>query len=93
MFVVMLTNPTTRPTRIDSCPSYFIIGDAGGVRIATGYQLNCDVVHSIAAHGKVRYEMKLTVPHNAPTGPMNISWTMVGPNSPSAHTTTQVRVA
>jgi hypothetical protein len=90
-YVVTLTNPTRRTTVINPCPGYIEDLWGGGVDDITGHGLNCNSVHQILPSGRIRYEMRLAVPKNAPAGDDTLQWMISGPDAPAARVTVRVR--
>jgi hypothetical protein len=80
-YVVTLNNDTAKAVKIDPCVGYYehLIGGPAGAK--SGLSLNCDTVHRISAHGRVRYQMKLDVPADTPTGPVTVQWTISIPTA------------
>ena len=75
-YVVTLTNDTAKALNIDHCVGYYERGDDGPVEATGDFSLNCDTEHRISAHRRLRYQMKLEIPADAPTGPMTVQWTI-----------------
>ena len=90
-YVVALTNPSDAPISLDPCPDY--IESAGDFpdAVKSGYQLNCDGVHEIGAHGTVRYAMELDIPMTAPPGRARIYWSITNFITASASADVEVR--
>lgn len=81
-FVVTLANPTAVSVRLTPCPRY-----NEGIYTIRGpvsrwYWLNCEQVHSIAPHARVRYAMALPIPRDVPGGLAKFSWALGTPNKP-----------
>lgn len=85
-FHVRLTNPTGAAISLNPCPGYyqerFSIGTATVPAINDGgaYRLNCRAVHSIPAHGSVRYAMGVHIPTTLTAGrKLTVSWRLIAP--------------
>jgi hypothetical protein len=89
-YVVTLTNETATAVKIDHCVGYYEHLIGGPAPEKGGHSLNCDTVHSIGAHGRVRYQMKLDIPADTPTGPATVQWAITVPLSVPAQATLQV---
>lgn len=61
-FVVAITNPTSRPVRLDPCPAYrATLYDPGEIR--ERYRLNCEPIGGVIGPGRTeRFAMELPVP-------------------------------
>lgn len=91
-YVVTLTNNTNRVVSTSSCPGYFEGGSDDSIGVKESYALNCDSLSSIAASQAVRFQMKVAVPADAPTGALTLRWTLLtGPDAPTASGTVAVR--
>jgi hypothetical protein len=92
-YVVTLTNDTAKAVKIDHCVGYYEHLMGGPVGAKGGLSLNCDTVHGISAHGRVRYQMTLDVPADTPTGPVTVQWTISIPTAKpvTANATLDVR--
>jgi hypothetical protein len=73
-YVVTLANDTAHILKINHCVGYYQHGVDGPLAVHDNFGLNCDTAHSIPAHERVRYQMKLDVPIDAPTGRMTVQW-------------------
>jgi hypothetical protein len=82
-YVVTLTNTTAQAVALDPCPVYTesTYSPAGASPSVHSYYLNCGIVRSIPAHGRVRYQMKIQAP-DAPSQGGKFGWDI--PNSQSA---------
>jgi hypothetical protein len=74
-YVVDIANPTAADIALDPCPSYLQRGPGDPGK--TPLELNCDVVHDVAAGQTVRFEMELSVPVSTPSGQTQVCWTLV----------------
>jgi hypothetical protein len=75
-FIVSLTNPTSRPVALASCPAYFQGMAAPVEDIET---LNCTPLHgALDARSTARFDMRLHVPAHTSPGPMVVKWTLLG---------------
>jgi hypothetical protein len=81
-YEVDLYNPGDRPVALSPCPAYLEHSD---VPTKLLYRLDCRSVHSVPAHGEVRYAMEMAIPADAPVGPMGMWWTFFGPSTRSTH--------
>jgi hypothetical protein len=75
VYVVDLHNPTPRTVPLSPCPGY---GESAAfpARADESYALNCDSVQRIGPHSSIRYEMRLKVPSDVPTGSYQLDWTI-----------------
>jgi len=81
-YVVTLTNPTADPIRINPCPGYIETATGKDINIVETHTLNCNRLREIPANSSIRYEMRMHIPHNTPTGAAVVSWTFAAPESP-----------
>lgn len=77
-YVADLTNPTDQAISLERCPGY-LEATAGPPPVKEVYALNCAPVSAIAPHATVRFEMRLHVPAQAPTGTFTFHWSLVAP--------------
>lgn len=92
VYVADVRNPTDRPISLIPCPGYIEWTTGTPTPAKQTYALNCRPVGAIAAHGSVRFEMRLRIPANTPAGPIHISWTLFASHLATAASAT-VRVA
>lgn len=91
-YVMTLGNSTTHTIRFARCPGYAegVLGPH--VEITAFHALNCDQVRAIPASGRVRYEMRLRIPRDTPTGDFALAWmTLLDAEAPTANTRLHVR--
>jgi hypothetical protein len=89
-FTVSLRNPTKTTVRLKPCPAYTEALNASDVGGPRSFALNCDSVHTIPAHERVRYAMQLTVPRRAVPGFAKVGWNLNTPNGPFGGGTVQI---
>ncbi len=83
-YTVTLTNPTKTAVVLHPCPGYTEGLYASGLVVRRSFALNCRPVHAIAAHGHVRYAMRLAVPRRAAQSIAKIGWNLDTPTGPFA---------
>jgi hypothetical protein len=83
-FTVTLRNPTGRTVVLDPCPGYSESAYASGLVVRRSFELNCESVRAIPAHGHVRYAMRLSVPRRAVPDTAKIGWNLNTPTGPFA---------
>jgi hypothetical protein len=87
-YVVTLINPGRAPVALRPCPSYTegLAGAAGNgqeVSVERSFFLNCDTIHLIEPHQRVRYRMQMALgPATTPLA--KLYWHLNSPNEPSA---------
>jgi hypothetical protein len=82
-YVADLTNPTDGPISLSPCPGY-IQSARSPTPVKDLYALNCVPVGAIAAHGTVRFEMRMQIPADTPAGSLTIFWNLIGPSRPGS---------
>jgi hypothetical protein len=80
-YIVVLTNPTDGPISLTPCPGY-IQSARTSTPVKDLYALNCAPVAAIDAHKTVRFEMRMAIPGDTPTGSLTIFWSLIGPSRP-----------
>jgi len=83
-FAVLLRNPSAVPIPFDHCPLVVeLLAPAGRPE---AHQLNCRAAGQLPAHGSLRFEMRIDVPADAPTGNNGLFWELdpTGGQSPEA---------
>jgi Protein of unknown function (DUF4232) len=83
-FDVVLIDPTATTVVLRPCPGYSEGLYAAGLAAERSYALNCDSVHIIPAHGRVRYAMRLAVPRQIKSGIAKLGWNLNTPAGPFA---------
>jgi hypothetical protein len=83
-YTVTLSNPTSTTVVLRPCPGHTEALYVSGLVVRRSFALNCDSVHAIAAHGQVRYAMRLVVPRKVAPGTAKLGWTLNTPTGPSA---------
>ena len=73
-FVVSVVNPTSSPITMTPCPAYNEWLSVGTPDTKGIYGLNCMGHTSLAVHERLRFQMRLTVPEDAPSGPAELRW-------------------
>jgi hypothetical protein len=81
-YTITLVNPTTTAVAFRPCPGYTQALYAGGPFVHRSFALNCDSVHAIPAHGRMRYAMQLAVPRQAVPGVAKFGWSLDTPSGP-----------
>lgn len=82
-YTVTLSNRTATEIVLDPCPAYNEGIYASGLVVRRWLALNCDTVHTIAPHSKVRYAMELAIRATAPPGVAKFGWSLDTPTGPS----------
>jgi hypothetical protein len=73
-FVVELRNPSGPPASFERCPLLVeLLAPAGRPEV---HQLNCAAAKPLPAGGALRFEMRVEVPADAPTGDNGLFWTL-----------------
>ncbi|MDQ1480979.1 MAG: hypothetical protein QOI44_1840 [Actinomycetota bacterium] len=91
-YVMTLHNTTTHTIRIVECPGYAEGVFGSHIEVTAFYALNCDRVHAVPASGLVRYEMRLRIPADTPTGDVSLQWmTTSDAEAPTARAALRVR--
>lgn len=85
-YIVTLSNPTRTPVRLDPCPGYTESIWAPHLMRRPAFFLNCDTIHSIAPHHRVRYQMQLAIPASSAQVMAKLGWQLDTPDEPSAAT-------
>jgi hypothetical protein len=88
-YTVALSNPTAKTVTLRPCPGY-TEALVTTLFIRHSFALNCAAVRAIAAHGSVRYAMRLAVPGRTEPGPAKIGWSLNTPTGPFAADVVQV---
>ncbi len=71
-FAVQLHNVSAAAVRFDRCPLLVeLLAPAGRPEV---HQLNCGAASPIQPGGSLRFEMRIQVPGDAPTGPNGLFW-------------------
>jgi Protein of unknown function (DUF4232) len=72
-YVVTLANPSDEVITMTPCPGYdqWI---SVGTPPKDAFGLNCAGHRSLAPHQRLRFQMRLTVPVDAPSGPATLGW-------------------
>lgn len=90
-YVVTLTNNTKHSVSTNSCPGYIEWGGDSTIDVKETYALNCNSLSSIDVGQSVRFQMKVAVPADAPTGQLTLRWALLtGPDAPQAKGTVAV---
>jgi len=84
-FTVALTNPTSVTVTLKPCPGY-TLGINDGTVHERSLSLNCDSVHTIRPHQRVRYSMQLRVPRRPKLNIAKLFWSLNTPTGPFAGT-------
>lgn len=77
-YEVDVSNPLNKAADLSPCPVYM---EYSSFYTKLLYHLNCSSVRSIPPHGVVRYQMKMPIPADAPTGEASIHWVFFGPGN------------
>jgi len=80
-YTVELSNPTDDVVTLSPCPGYTEGVYTPSAHVSHSFRLNCDAVHSIRPHGRVRYAMELAIPRRA-SGFAKIGWSLNTPTGP-----------
>jgi hypothetical protein len=83
-YSITLSNPTRRTVVLRPCPGYTQGLYTTAAIVHRSYRLNCDTVHDIRAHQRVRYALRLLVPGRAGPGIAKIGWNVNTPTGPFA---------
>jgi hypothetical protein len=83
-YVVMLTNPSSRPVRFRDCPGYTQGLYTPTAQRRGSYRLNCIPVGSIAPGASAAFAIELRVPRRATIGSAKLSWNLDTPSGPFA---------
>jgi hypothetical protein len=83
-YQVTLTNPSPVSVTLSPCPSYTEVLGTGTAAAQRTLLVNCQAGASISANAAVTYQVKLTVPSSAPTGPTKLTWKLEVPDGPVA---------
>ena len=83
-FAVELHNPSIVPVTFDTCPLVIEMLAPNGQPEA--HPLNCRAAGTLTPNGRVRFEMRIQVPANAPLGPNGLFWELdpTGAQGPEA---------
>ena len=90
-YSVELVNSTNRTVELSPCPGYTESMYTRAAHTSRSLRLNCDSVHSIAPHGRVRYAMELAIPRRA-SGAAKLGWSLDTPTGPLAGGVSVVQV-
>jgi hypothetical protein len=81
-YSVTLANPTDTTVTLRPRPGFSESFVTPQVSVRRSYALDCDSVHAIPAHGRVRYAMRVTVPRSTKPGLAKIAWSLNTPTGP-----------
>jgi hypothetical protein len=81
-YTITLVNPTTTTVVFRPCPGYTQTLYPKGPVVHRSFALNCDSVHAIPAHERMRYAMQLPVPRQAVPGAAKFGWSLDTPTGP-----------
>jgi hypothetical protein len=82
-YSVELVNPTARTVTLSPCPGYTESVYTPSGQAHRSFRLNCDSVHAIQPHRRVRYAMQLAIPRRA-SGYAKFGWSLDRPTGPFA---------
>ncbi|HEY7046686.1 MAG TPA: DUF4232 domain-containing protein [Jatrophihabitantaceae bacterium] len=90
-FAVQLHNPSTAPVSFPRCPLVVeMLAPAGRPE---AHQLNCGAAGQIPAGGSLRFEMRILVPADAPTGANGLFWELDPTGSQGPEVVSRIAVA